>query len=353
MVKPFKLFLLFAAVTAACVTKQPARAVVGAEPAQSGGQPEAGAPPFTLAISPIKGEIAAGSPVEVQVVTKNTSTHAVNFWWETSHHAVLAYSYHVSDESGNAPPDTALSRRYRYAVEGSPNVGLGTLWMGSGVGISLKPGESHTDVVDVSDLYDLSTPGVYTILLERTASQGGARVKSNTITVEVAPVESEHATTPTAETLTSQPAFSLTSNPEGGVTSSSQDPRFEMAIITKNISNHSIALRTERASKQQGGSVYKVDVLGTGGVLPPEKELGRLAKIRDDSPPAAGSTSTPRQGGEALSLKPGEEWWDTIMLHDFYDLHEPGRYTVQVRRWDDVSKSWVKSNAITLTVTPQ
>jgi hypothetical protein len=41
-----------------------------------------------------------------------------------------------------------------------------------------------------------------------------------------------------------------------------------------------------------------------------------------------------------------------IALNDFYDLSAPGQYTIQVRRWDDETKTWVKSNTLTVTVSP-
>jgi hypothetical protein len=224
--------------------------------------------------------------------------------------------------------------------------------MGSNVLCTLKPGESVTDVVDVGTLYDLSTPGVYTIRAGRTDGQIKTFVQSSPITIKVVPAESAQPIPSTAGAPALQPSFAPTIQLEGNATSSSQDPRFGFAIITKNISDHRVVIRAEKGGKEQAGSVYKVDVHDRNRTSPPEKEFGRLAKIRDDSPPAAVSASTPRQAGEALSLKPGEEWWDSIMLHGFYDLHKPGQYTIQVRRWDDETKTWVKSNVLTVTVTP-
>jgi hypothetical protein len=49
---------------------------------------------------------------------------------------------------------------------------------------------------------------------------------------------------------------------------------------------------------------------------------------------------------------PAEERTQIIVVNDLYDLRQPGQYTIQVRRWDDETKTWVKSNTITVTVTP-
>ena len=35
-----------------------------------------------------------------------------------------------------------------------------------------------------------------------------------------------------------------------------------------------------------------------------------------------------------------------------YDMSRPGDYTIQVSHFDDETKTWVKSNKITVTVTP-
>ena len=48
----------------------------------------------------------------------------------------------------------------------------------------------------------------------------------------------------------------------------------------------------------------------------------------------------------------GEERTQVVSVSDLYDLSKPGQYTIQVRRWDDDTKTWVKSNTITVTVTP-
>jgi hypothetical protein len=49
-------------------------------------------------------------------------------------------------------------------------------------------------------------------------------------------------------------------------------------------------------------------------------------------------------------LEPGESLVDNVTLSKLYDLSLPGRYTIQARRRDSESKTYVKSNTITLTV---
>jgi len=54
----------------------------------------------------------------------------------------------------------------------------------------------------------------------------------------------------------------------------------------------------------------------------------------------------------ALSLEPGEAMKHEFDVRDFKTLAQPGKYTIQVQRTDDESKSEVKSNTLTVTVTP-
>ena len=42
-----------------------------------------------------------------------------------------------------------------------------------------------------------------------------------------------------------------------------------------------------------------------------------------------------------VSLKPGQDWRNTLRVSNLYDLSTPGQYTIQVRRWDDETKTWV------------
>jgi hypothetical protein len=176
-------------------------------------------------------------------------------------------------------------------------------------------------------------------------------VTSNPITITVVPAATPQTTASSEQAPATQPPFSLTlwTSPRA-LTFTAQGLAFD--VITKNVSDHKVFLRTEAPEKRQAGSIYKVDVKDSNGVSPPQKELGGPLKIDDQSPVASAVTSTPRQAGESLCLHPAEDWRDTIQLKDFYDINRPGPYTIQVRRWDDETKTWVKSNTITVTVTP-
>src|SRR5882762_10011061 len=52
-------------------------------------------------------------------------------------------------------------------------------------------------------------------------------------------------------------------------------------------------------------------------------------------------------------LKPNESYSDPLILKQWYEMNQPGKYQVQIGRKipDQLGKGWVKSNMISLTVT--
>jgi hypothetical protein len=294
---------------------------------------------LALTLSAVQDVVEGGSPVKVAFAARNITDQMVQY----SCWILIPCGLEVRDANGNEPPDTKLHRRFR--VSKSPNVSVEEIPMGiPGLGV-LKPGEVKTYVIDVDGWYDFSQPGMYTIQVVRTTEKGETWLKSNSITVEVGPSAATQPRPSTTETPASQPPFSLTikmdSNPGYPV---------GLTIKTINTSGHRILLRTEKASKEHAGSIYKIDLSDSTGTSPPETEYGRLTRNREHTALFPLASSTPRGGGVSLSLKPGEGWADSIMLNTVYTLNQSGLYTIQVRRWDDETQTWVKSNIITVTI---
>jgi hypothetical protein len=53
----------------------------------------------------------------------------------------------------------------------------------------------------------------------------------------------------------------------------------------------------------------------------------------------------------SVGLQPGQTLSDEFPVNKRFDLTEPGKYSVQASRYDSETKTWVKSNTITVTVT--
>jgi hypothetical protein len=67
----------------------------------------------------------------------------------------------------------------------------------------------------------------------------------------------------------------------------------------------------------------------------------------------AGRHHTRIRGGSgyAAYLEPGQTLKGEVDVSESYDLSQPGKYTIQASRYDYETKTWVKSNTITITVT--
>ena len=121
------------------------------------------------------------------------------------------------------------------------------------------------------------------------------------------------------------------------------------AVVVKigltNISEHAIDVGYTYAYR---GDFYRVDIRDTHGRTPPQ------ARPRTwlDSNGRRVTRTLGGVGAGVRSVKPGETMLDEYLVNDHYDLTQPGKYTVQASRLDDETKTWVKSNTITLTVTP-
>ena len=59
-----------------------------------------------------------------------------------------------------------------------------------------------------------------------------------------------------------------------------------------------------------------------------------------------------KSSGGSTKMKPWETMTDRVNVSKLYDLTQPGRYTIQFQRLDPETKTFVKSNEITVTLRP-
>ena len=52
-----------------------------------------------------------------------------------------------------------------------------------------------------------------------------------------------------------------------------------------------------------------------------------------------------------VDLPPGQKVTDVLPVDRLFDLTQPGKYSIQASRYDSETKTWVKSNTVTVTVT--
>jgi hypothetical protein len=142
-----------------------------------------GIPPVSsLTVRAVRDVTPAGSPVLVDATLTNNSNHSISVWREKQG----SYRVFVTDERGVRPPDRRLGyRNGRFDVTLVPPEKVAEVLSGSGACVTVKPGETQTEGIEVSKLYDLSKPGKYTIQVERGDPESTVIVKSNAITVTV------------------------------------------------------------------------------------------------------------------------------------------------------------------------
>jgi len=114
----------------------------------------------------------------------------------------------------------------------------------------------------------------------------------------------------------------------------------KIKVVLKNISSHELGI-----SKAVGPGEfdYELDIRDDKGIKVAHTKYGR-----DISPEEGGGIS---DNTIIVPLPPGGTETNTITISKIHDMSRPGRYTVQVRRYEGDSKSWINSNTITVTIT--
>jgi hypothetical protein len=141
------------------------------------------APPFSLSLRSRESVMRAGSQVRVEIAQTNASDRELPVVGSNlPDRAESHYFIDVRDAKGRSVPDT----EYAHTVP-NKNAKPATEFGFSEVVYSLKPGESLTEVVVITKLYDLGQPGRYTVQVSREIPRelGGGTVKSNVITIKV------------------------------------------------------------------------------------------------------------------------------------------------------------------------
>jgi hypothetical protein len=131
--------------------------------------------PFSLSITPLQATVRSGSEVRVEITLRNVSDQQIEVLKSEGD-----YSVAVRGRQGKMARDTQLGRRLK-----DPS----TVRVSSSPLYPLKPQESLKDEISVSKLYEMSSPGKYTISVTRPIPEelGGGIVKSNTTTITVEP----------------------------------------------------------------------------------------------------------------------------------------------------------------------
>jgi hypothetical protein len=155
-------------------------AVPAARPATAD-EPQSNPPPFSLYIRALRDTVAPGSPVRIEVTLTNVEREPIVLGQSSP---ANEYDFIVRDDQGGAVAETETFRQMKYPRDSKdPRAGY---WFSFHTQ-RLRPGEALHEVIDLSQLYDLSGDGSYSVQLARSvpAQPGSGVVTSNAITVGV------------------------------------------------------------------------------------------------------------------------------------------------------------------------
>ena len=145
-------------------------------------------PSHTLTINVVKGAVKTGTKIRLTIALRNTSTHeitvaAVPMGDHKDHPEVEGFRPVVLDANGKRPALTKWGKQ----IFGPLDPDQGPLALNAVGTWSLAPGEVYTSEIVLSDLYDLSVPGTYSVQVPDYDDDLQQAVKSNAATITVVP----------------------------------------------------------------------------------------------------------------------------------------------------------------------
>jgi hypothetical protein len=150
---------------------------------------QAKAPSPILKISPVAPSVKVGAKVRLRIEFKNTSDHEISLpavpWGNEDHPELKGFVPVVTDATGKEATLTHWGRLVSRRPNSSDNPpGLIFQMVGE---FKLAPGQVYTSEIVLSDLYDLSVPGSYSVQVPHADGDPKKMGMSNTATITVVP----------------------------------------------------------------------------------------------------------------------------------------------------------------------
>lgn len=118
----------------------------------------------------------SGEGIPVNLRTTNSSNHSFSYWLR----GFCDYKFKVLTAYGSPAPETEMKKAAH--CEDSELAGTSN----RNIGIMLKPGEYKDDVLILTEFYDMSEPGEYSVQVERTYPGFGHAV-SKVVKITITP----------------------------------------------------------------------------------------------------------------------------------------------------------------------
>jgi|ERR1035438_1167713 hypothetical protein len=138
----------------------------------------AGTDALSLKLTALDNSVKAGGKIMVRATATNESDHLITFH-NTSRDC--DYTFRVLTNTDAPAPETEYKKQLKCSRDS------GELEItGRNIIVPLKPGESSSEEVLITDLYNISAPGTYAVQVDRTFPEVG-HFQSNVVTVKVSP----------------------------------------------------------------------------------------------------------------------------------------------------------------------
>lgn len=125
--------------------------------------------------------------------------------------------------------------------------------------------------------------------------------------------------------------------------------KINIDILLTNTSNQEIIVTADNGAR--GEFEYTIFVSDRYGHEPHETKYLRAVRGKDSGDPGDTTSLVVVHSSGLRQVKPGGILKSSIDLTKLYDL-PPGRYTIRVEDIEQASQTHIKSNALTVTVTP-
>lgn len=126
-----------------------------------------------------------------------------------------------------------------------------------------------------------------------------------------------------------------------------QAAKIRVDILLKNTSDKEMTVWRDADNEVGESAGYDIQVFYEKSGVAPETKYHRVLR-NEESPTVPLLTSA-----IARIVAPGETAKDAMIVNKFYDMRKPGKYRILVQLADPATKIIVKSNVITITVTPE
>jgi hypothetical protein len=137
--------------------------------------PQVAKQPLSLAISAPEHVVKVGSELKIRTTLTNVTNHVIRL---RDRIRACDYPAQVRDESGNLAPETDYLRSLKCHARFNES---------RNILVILRPGESREDEIIINQLFELNSPGNYSVQVSRSIPKelGPEPIKSNVITITV------------------------------------------------------------------------------------------------------------------------------------------------------------------------